>query len=259
MASIRDMIVFITGASSGIGQSCAHAFADAGARLILCARRKDRLDVLAEELREKHATRVLTLQLDVRDRTAVEETIGNLPAEWSNIDILLNNAGLARGFDKLYEGDVVDWEEMIDTNVKGLLWVSRSVIPGMVDRKRGQIINIGSIAGHDPYPKGAVYNATKFAVDAITRALRMDLVDTPLRVSSVDPGLVETEFSIVRFHGDTERANSVYKNMDVLTPDDVADSVLYCATRPPHVSINQIVIMPTAQASSIVKHVGPLQ
>lgn len=259
MASISNLIVFITGASSGIGQSCAHAFADAGTRLILCARRKERLDALAEELSAKHGSDVLTLQLDVRDRTAVEAAITNLPEEWRSIDILLNNAGLARGFDKLHEGDVVDWEEMIDTNVKGLLWVSRSIIPGMVERKRGQIINIGSIAGHDPYPKGAVYNATKFAVDAITRALRMDLVDTPLRVSSVDPGLVETEFSIVRFHGDTERASGVYNNIDVLTAEDVADAVLYCATRPLHVSINQIVVMPTAQASSIVKHVGPLQ
>ncbi|MFZ1729340.1 MAG: SDR family oxidoreductase [Bacteroidota bacterium] len=258
MASIRDMIVLITGASSGIGQACAHAFAEAGAKLILCARRKERLDTLAGELRESHGVDVLTLQLDVRDRSSVEAAINELPAEWSSIDILLNNAGLARGLDKLHEGDVNDWEEMIDTNVKGLLWVSRSIIPGMVDRGRGQVINIGSIAGHDPYPRGAVYNATKFAVDAISRALRMDLVDTPLRVSSVDPGLVETEFSLVRFHGDKDRADRVYDDMDVLSPDDVADAVLYCATRPPHVSINQIIVMPTAQASSIVKHVGPL-
>lgn len=259
MASIRDMIVFVTGASSGIGQSCAHAFADAGARLLLCARRKERLDSLAEELRAKYGADVFTLQLDVRDRPAVEKAVAELPAEWKDIDILVNNAGLARGFDKLHEGDVNDWEEMIDTNVKGLLWVSRCVIPGMVARSRGHIINIGSIAGHDPYPKGSVYNATKFAVDAITRALRMDLVDTPLRVSSVDPGLVETEFSLVRFHGDTERAKNVYTDIDVCSPDDIADAVLYCATRPPHVSINEIIIMPTAQASSIVKHVGPLK
>ncbi len=259
MASIRDMIVFVTGASSGIGQSCAHAFADAGARLLLCARRKERLDDLAAELQTKYGTDVFTLQLDVRDRAAVESAIASLPDGWKDIDILVNNAGLARGFDKLHEGDVNDWEEMIDTNVKGLLWVSRNVIPGMVARSRGHIINIGSIAGHDPYPKGSVYNATKFAVDAITRALRMDLVDTPLRVSSVDPGLVETEFSLVRFHGDEDRARSVYTDIDVCTPDDIADAVLYCATRPPHVSINEIIIMPTAQASSIVKHVGPLK
>lgn len=258
MASIRDKIVFITGASSGIGQSCARVFADAGARLVLCARRKERLETLAEELRFAHGTAVLTLELDVRDRTAVENAVENLPEEFRSVEILINNAGLARGFDKLHEGDVNDWEEMIDTNVKGLLWVSRCVIPGMVERNHGQIINIGSIAGHDPYPKGAVYNATKFAVDAITRALRMDLVDTPLRVSSVDPGLVETEFSLVRFHGDKARAAGVYNDMDVCTPEDIADAVLYCATRPPHVSINQIIIMPTAQASSIVKHVGSL-
>ncbi|MBE0643441.1 MAG: SDR family oxidoreductase [Bacteroidetes bacterium] len=259
MASIRDMIVFITGASSGIGQSCAHAFADAGTHLILCARRRERLETLAEQLRTEHGVRVLPVELDVRNRAAVERAVEELPAEWKAIDILVNNAGLARGLDKLHEGDVNDWEEMIDTNVKGLLWVSRGIIPGMVERSRGHIINIGSIAGHDPYPKGAVYNATKFAVDAITRALRMDLVDTPLRVSSVDPGLVETEFSLVRFHGDADRAGTVYNDIQVCTPDDIADAVLYCATRPAHVSVNQMIIMPTAQASSIVKHVGPLK
>jgi serine 3-dehydrogenase len=259
MASIRDKIVFITGASSGIGHSCANAFAEAGARLILCARRKERLDTVAEKLRASQGAAVVTLRLDIRDRAAVEAAIRDLPADWRNIEILINNAGLALGLDKLHEGDVNDWEEMIDTNVKGLLWISRAVIPGMVERNRGQIINIGSIAGHDPYPKGAVYNATKFAVDAITRALRMDLVDTPLRVSSVDPGLVDTEFSLVRFRGDKTRAENVYNDIDVCSPDDIADAVLYCATRPPHVSINQIIIMPTAQASSIVKHVGPLK
>lgn len=259
MISLRDKTAFVTGASSGIGMSIARAFAAAGARLVLCARRKERLDALAQELHAAHGTEIHTLELDVRDRAAVEAAVAALPAEWQGIDILVNNAGLARGLDKLHEGNVQDWEEMIDTNVKGLLWVSRNVIPGMVERGRGHIINIGSIAGHDPYPKGAVYNASKFAVDAITRALRMDLVDTPLRVSTVDPGLVETEFSLVRFHGDREKADGVYTDIDVCTPDDIADAVLYCATRPPHVSVNQIVIMPTAQASSMVKHVGPLK
>lgn len=254
MFSLRDTTAFITGASSGIGQSCARAFAAAGARLILCARRADRIDALAAELRSSSGTDVLGLALDVRDRAAVERTIAALPAEWRAIDILVNNAGLARGLDKLHEGDVTDWDEMIDTNVKGLLWMSRTIIPGMVERGSGHIINIGSIAGHEAYPRGAVYNASKFAVDAITKSLRMDLVDTPLRVSTVDPGLVETEFSLVRFRGDTARAEHVYSEIAALRPDDVADAVLYCATRPPHVSINQIVVMPTAQASALVKH-----
>lgn len=258
MISLRQHTAFITGASSGIGQSCARAFASAGSRLILCARRKERLDAFAEELRGEFSAEVLTIELDVRDRAAVEAAVAGLPEQWREIDILVNNAGLARGLDKLHESNVIDWEEMIDTNVKGLLWVSRNVIPGMVARGRGHIINIGSIAGQEAYPKGAVYNASKFAVDAITKSLRMDLVDTPLRVSSVDPGLAETEFSLVRFHGDAPRAESVYTDIEALTPDDVADAVLYCATRPPHVSINQIVIMPTAQASAMVKHVGPL-
>ena len=259
MISLRDKTAIVTGASSGIGMSIARAVATAGARLLLLARRRERLDALAAELQATHGIDLLTLELDVRDRAAVETAIAGLPAEWQDIDILVNNAGLARGFDKLHEGDVNDWEEMIDTNVKGLLWMSRNVIPGMVARGRGHIINIGSIAGHDPYPKGAVYNASKFAVDAITKALRMDLVDTPLRVSTVDPGLVETEFSLVRFHGDREKADAVYTDIEVCTPDDIADAVLYCATRPPHVSVNQIVITPTAQASSMVKHVGPLR
>jgi NADP-dependent 3-hydroxy acid dehydrogenase YdfG len=259
MISLRQHTAFITGASSGIGQSCASAFASAGARLILCARRKERLDAFAEELRGEFSAEVLTIELDVRDRAAVEAAIAGLPEQWQAIDILVNNAGLARGLDKLHEGDVADWEEMIDTNVKGLLWVSRNVIPGMAARGRGHIINIGSIAGQEAYPKGAVYNASKFAVDAITKSLRMDLVDTPLRVSTVDPGLVETEFSLVRFHGDAPRADAVYAEIKALEPDDVADAVLYCATRPPHVSVNQIVIMPNAQASAMVKHVGPLK
>ncbi|PLX32292.1 MAG: NAD(P)-dependent oxidoreductase [Ignavibacteria bacterium] len=259
MASIKDRIVLITGASSGIGRACAEAFAAEGCKLLLCARREDRLEDLARTLRETHGTTVHTFSLDVRDRSAVVKALDALPDAWKTIDILINNAGLARGLEKLHEGLVEDWEEMIDTNVKGLLYVTRQMLPGMVARGSGHVINIGSIAGHDPYPRGAVYNATKFAVDAITRAMRMDLVDTPLRVSTVDPGLVETEFSLVRFHGDRERADGVYENIDVCTPADIADAVVYCATRPPHVSINEIIIMPTAQASSIVKHVGPLK
>ncbi len=259
MKSLSNSIVCITGASSGIGLACANAFAAAGARLLLCARRIDILNEHAAILRETTGTDVLTLALDVRNRNAVSAGIASLPSEWSAIDILVNNAGLARGLGKFHLGDVDDWEEMIDTNVKGLLYVSRSILPGMVERRKGHIINIGSIAGLDPYPGGVVYNGSKFAVDGITRALRMDLVDTPLRVSSVDPGLVETEFSLVRFRGDAERARNVYAKIEALQADDVAEAVLFIATRPPHVSVNQMVIMPTAQASSIIKHLGPLE
>ncbi len=257
MISVRDTIVFITGASSGIGKACAEQFAAAGARLVIAARRQDLIEELASHLRETHGTSVLPLALDVRDRAAVFAAVDSLPEEWRSISILVNNAGLGRGLDKLPVGDPEDWDEMIDTNIKGLLWVTRAIVPGMLERGQGHVINIGSIAGHEAYPGGNVYNATKFAVDAITKALRMDVVNTPLRVSTVDPGLVETNFSVVRFHGDEERARTVYADIEACTADDVADAVLYIATRPPHVSINQIVIMPTAQASALVVHRGP--
>lgn len=258
MQSLRDSIVFITGASSGIGRACAEHFAREGARLLLCARRAELLATLADDLRSRFNVDALTLALDVRDRAAVQSAIGDLPEEWMNIRILVNNAGLARGLSKLQDGELDDWDEMIDTNVKGLLYISRAVLPGMLQRSAGHIINIGSIAGLDPYPGGAVYNGSKFAVAGITRALRMDVVDTPLRVSVVDPGLVDTEFSLVRFRGDIERARKVYEDIEVLQADDVADAVLYIATRPAHVSINQIVIMPTAQASTTLVHRGPM-
>jgi 3-hydroxy acid dehydrogenase / malonic semialdehyde reductase len=254
MVSLRNRIVMITGASSGIGRACACAFAEEGADLILAARRASVLDEIATDLRGKHGVRVLVLPLDVRERSAVEHAIDALQDDWRDIDILVNNAGVPRGLEKLFVGNPDDWEEMIDTNVKGLLYVTRAVVPGMVARTRGHIINIGSIAGHEAYPNGAVYNASKFAVDAITKSLRMDLVDTPLRVSTVDPGMVKTNFSVVRFHGDTARAEKVYENIEALTGDDVAQAVVFCATRPPHVSVNQIVIMPTAQASATIVH-----
>jgi 3-hydroxy acid dehydrogenase/malonic semialdehyde reductase len=248
------MITFITGASSGIGHSCAVKFAEAGARLILCARRKDRLDKLAAELQQRCGAESLTIQLDVRNRAAVEGTIASLPAEWRAVDVLINNAGLSRGLDKLHEGRIEDWEEMIDTNIKGLLYVSRAVIPGMVERNRGTIVNIGSIAGHEVYPGGNVYCATKFAVDALTRGLRMELVETAIRVCTVDPGLVATEFSMVRFRGNEERARKVYSGLQPLTPDDVAEAVLFCATRPPHVQIAEIIMLATNQASTMLIH-----
>jgi len=249
MTSMTDRIVVITGASAGIGYACAEAFAKAGAKLIITARRKDRIDNLASKLKKEFGTDILALHLDVRDQPAVEKAFTTLPGSWTKIDVLVNNAGLSRGLDKLHEGKLLDWEEMIDTNVKGLLYVSRAVIPGMVERQSGTIINIGSIAGHDVYPGGNVYCATKHAVDAITRGLRMDLVDTPIRVCSVDPGLVETEFSLVRFRGDAQRAAKVYDTIKALEPGDVAEAVFFCATRPAHVQLAQLLILPTAQAS----------
>ena len=249
MTSLANAIVLITGASSGIGRACAERFAAAGARLILSARRKTRLQELAADLKAKHGTESFLLELDVRDPKLVALAFNRLPEGWQAIDVLVNNAGLSRGIDKLHEGKLEDWEEMIDTNVKGLLYVSRTVIPGMVERRRGTIVNIGSIAGHEVYVGGNVYCATKHAVDAITRGLRMDLVDTPVRVCTVDPGLVQTEFSDVRFRGDTARAKKVYVGYTPLSPADVADAVHYCAAAPPHVQIAEILILPTAQAS----------
>ncbi len=254
MASLTNSIVLITGASSGIGRSCAQKFAEAGARLVLVARRKERLKEQVAEYKNRYKTETYIDALDVRDRHAVSKFVQKLPVEWQNIGILVNNAGLSRGLNKLHEGKIEDWEEMIDTNIKGLLYISRSVIPGMVERKQGTIINIGSIAGHGVYPNGNVYCATKHAVDALTKGLRMDLVETPLRVCTIDPGLVETEFSEVRFHGDKERAKKTYLDMTPLTPEDVADAVLYAATRPPHVQIAELIIMPTAQASTTLVH-----
>ncbi|HET7322295.1 MAG TPA: SDR family NAD(P)-dependent oxidoreductase [Longimicrobiaceae bacterium] len=245
-----DGTILITGASAGIGAACARAFAAAGARLVLAARRSDRLESLAAELRDAHGTESHLLTLDVRDAGVVTRVLAELPPEWSEIDLLLNNAGLSRGLDPVQQGEIVDWEEMIDTNVKGLLYVTRAIAPGMVERGRGHIVNIGSTAGHEVYPGGAVYCATKHAEGAITRGLRLDLVGTGVRVTTVDPGLVETEFSVVRFRGDRERADRVYQGFQPLEPDDVADAVLYAATRPAHVDIDEIIIKPTAQANS---------
>ncbi len=254
MYSLKKKIVFVTGASSGIGAACAHQFAQHGADLLLAARRMDRLEDYAQKLRNKYQVKVHTVKLDVRKFSEVEAALNELPQEWKNISVLLNNAGLARGMEPLQQGRVDDWEEMIDTNIKGLLYVSRGVIPGMIDRGEGHIINIGSAAGHWVYPKGNVYCATKHAVAALTEGLRMDLLGTPLRVSTIDPGLVETEFSIVRFHGDVQRADATYAGMTPLNADDIADAVLYCATRSPHVNIQEIILMPTAQASISLVH-----
>ncbi|MBN3898258.1 MAG: SDR family oxidoreductase [Nostoc sp. NOS(2021)] len=250
MTSLQNQIILITGASSGIGTACARIFAGAGAKLILAARRLERLQQLADTLSKDFSTEIHLLKLDVRDRNAVEEAISTLPPAWSDIEILINNAGLSRGLDKLHEGSYQDWEDMIDTNVKGLLYVSRYVVPGMVSRDRGHVVNLGSIAGHQTYPGGNVYCATKAAVRAISEGLKQDLLGTRVRVTSVDPGMVETEFSEVRFHGDTERANKVYQGVTPLTADDVADVIFFCVTRSPHVNINEVVLMPVDQASA---------
>jgi 3-hydroxy acid dehydrogenase / malonic semialdehyde reductase len=249
---VNRRIVLITGASSGIGAACAQAFAQAGAKLILVARRTERLESLAAKLQAEFDSQIHLVGLDVRDRVAVETTLQSLPLEWSEIDILVNNAGLSRGLDKFQDASIEDWEEMLDTNVKGLLYMTRFLLPGMIERDRGHVVNIGSIAGHQVYPKGNVYCASKAAVKTITEALKLDLIGTPVRVTTVDPGMVETEFSQVRFHGDAERADQVYKGLQPLTPEDVADVVLFCTTRPAHVNINEVVLMPADQASATI-------
>jgi serine 3-dehydrogenase len=253
-SDLMGKTVLVTGASSGIGAACAEAFAGAGCRLVLAARRIDRLEDMASKLRDAFGVEVSVSGLDIRCRLEVDAWVDGLDPEWSAIDILINNAGLARGLAPLHEGDVSDWEEMIDTNVKGLLWVTRAVLRGMVYRGRGHIINIGSIAGHETYPGGNVYCASKHAVTAIGRALNIDVLGTGVRVSSVDPGLVETEFSLVRFHGDRERADSVYDGLEPLTGRDVADAVLFCATRLPHANVREMILMPSAQAASVHVH-----
>jgi NADP-dependent 3-hydroxy acid dehydrogenase YdfG len=250
MTEFRDRIVLVTGASAGIGEATAELFAEKGARLILAARRKERIADLAKRLE----TDCHVIELDVRDRARVEKTIAGLPDDWQDIDILVNNAGLASGLSKLHEGDIEDWEKMIDTNVKGLLYVSRAVIPGMVKRGRGHIINIGSIAGREVYPNGNVYCSTKYAVRALTKGMMIDLVNTPVKVSTIDPGLVETEFSRVRFHGDTERASKTYQGYTPLVGRDIAEAVVWAASRPLHVQVAEMVVMPKAQASAMVLH-----
>ncbi|MBW4468122.1 MAG: SDR family oxidoreductase [Pegethrix bostrychoides GSE-TBD4-15B] len=249
-----DQTVLITGASSGIGAACARIFAAAGARLILTARRLERLEALAAELKQQFQTSSHLLPCDVSDQAAVTTALETLPPDWSTIDVLINNAGLSRGLEKLHQGSLSDWEEMIDTNLKGLLYVTRAVLPGMVSRNRGHIVNIGSIAGHQTYPGGNVYCATKAAVRALSEGLKMDLLGTALRVSSIDPGMVETEFSEVRFHGDRERASSVYQGITPLTPHDIAEIVLFCVSRPAHVNISDLIVLATAQASATMVH-----
>ena len=252
--SLKGKVVFITGASGGIGAATALAFAAEGARLLLAARRAGKLAEVASAALERGAPSVHSIDLDVRDHRAVQNAIDSLPGEWAEIEILVNNAGLSRGLDKLYLGHIQDWEEMIDTNVKGLLYVTRAVVPGMVVRGRGHIINMGSTAGELTYPNGAVYCATKAAERSINDGLRQDVLGTPIRVTSVDPGMVETDFSLVRFRGDDERAAKVYKGVKPLMPQDVADVIVWAASRPDHVNIARVVLTPVQQANSLLFH-----
>ena len=246
---MNKKLVFITGASSGIGEACARKFAAKGYRLILNARSVDTLETLKVELQTQYGSDIMLLPFDVRDRLEAEKMISNLPADFKDIDILVNNAGLALGLEKEQEGDLDQWYTMIDTNVKALLLITRLVVPGMVARGCGHVINIGSVAGDAAYPGGAVYCATKAAVKTITDGLRMDLFDTPVRVTNVKPGLVETNFSNVRFSGDTERAKKVYQGIQPLTGADIADVVYYAASAPSHVQIAEVLVLATHQAS----------
>lgn len=249
-------IALITGASSGIGEACARKFAEGGYDLILTARRAEKLAELGAEL-EAEGTKVKTLTFDVRDAEAAETAVDSLEPEWRKINVLINNAGLALGLDKEYEGDPDDWNTMIDTNIKGLLTMTRLIVPGMVERNEGHVINIGSVAGDAAYAKGNVYCATKAAVKTITDGLRIDLAETAVRVTNLKPGLVETNFSNVRFHGDNQRADNVYKGITPLTGADIADVAFYAASAPKHVQIAEVLILATHQASGSVIYRKP--
>ena len=249
MNRIEGRTAIVTGATAGIGEACARALAKMGARMVLAARRSDRLEALARGIAGDGAPEPLTATLDVRDRAGVDDFVARLERDGPVPDILVNNAGLARGLDTVQEGSPRDWDEMIDTNLKGLLNMMRAVLPGMVARDSGHVVNLGSIAGRIVYPKGAVYCATKYGVRAITQGANIDLLGTRVRMSSVDPGLVETEFSLVRFRGDEGRARTVYEGVDSLRADDIADAVCYVLNTPPHVNVQEMLVMPTAQRS----------
>jgi NADP-dependent 3-hydroxy acid dehydrogenase YdfG len=249
---IMNKTILITGASSGIGEGCARKFASQGARLILNSRSADKLTALAEELKEKYDAECYVMPFDVCNRESAAAALNALPQEWKSIDVLVNNAGLAIGVDKEYEGNLDEWDVVIDTNVKALLSMTRLVVPGMVERGRGHIINIGSIAGDAAYPGGSVYCATKAAVKALSDGLRIDLVDTPLRVTNIKPGLVETNFSVVRFRGDKQKADNVYRGIKPLNGDDIAEVVYFAASAPEHMQVAEILVMPTYQATGTI-------
>lgn len=242
----------ITGATSGIGKSCAHLFAQQGYQLVLVARREEKLNEVAKHLADKYAIEVKTLIADVRDNSVLKEVFESLPEDWKKIDVLINNAGLSQGLDPIQNGDTNDWDTMIDTNVKGLLYVTKIVSNWMIAAKKGHIINIGSIAGKEVYPNGNVYCATKYAVDALNKGMRLDLLPHGIKVTAINPGMVETEFSVVRFKGDEDKAKKVYEGLSPLLAQDIADAIWFAVSRPGHVNINDMLIMPTAQASATV-------
>jgi NADP-dependent 3-hydroxy acid dehydrogenase YdfG len=250
----QTKIVFITGSTGGIGEACAYKFAAQGFSLLLNGRDLRKLESLRQDLVEKHKVAVHLLPFDVRDREIARKAIDELPEQWQPIDLLINNAGLVLGVDKEFEANPEDWDIVIDTNIKGLLAVTRWVVPGMIARGKGHIINIGSIAGDAAYAGGSVYCATKSAVKALSDGLRIDLVDTPLRVTNIKPGMVETHFSITRFRGDTAKADAVYAGLQPLTGEDIAETVYFAATAPPHVQIAEVLLMPTNQATATVVH-----
>lgn len=245
-------IALITGASSGIGEACAHLFAQQGYHLILLGRRENLLEKIAHHLADKYAIEVKKIQADVRDKENINYVLETLPANWKNVDVLINNAGLSQGLDPIDKGDTDDWDNMIDTNIKGLLYVSKVVSNWMVAQKKGHIINIGSIAGKEVYPNGNVYCATKHAVDALNKAMRIDLLPHGIRVTAIHPGAVETEFSLVRFKGDEGRAKKVYDGFEPLVAQDIAEAIWFAVSRPAHVNINDMLIMPTAQANGTI-------
>jgi 3-hydroxy acid dehydrogenase/malonic semialdehyde reductase len=247
-------IACITGASAGIGEATAHLLASNGYNLILLARRADKLQSLATQLKQQYPIEVFTQTLDVRNRNEVAEVINQLPAEWKNIEVLINNAGLASGLAPIEKGDIDDWDVMIDTNIKGLLYVTRNIAPLMIAHGKGHIVNIGSIAGKEVYANGNVYCATKHAVDALNKAMRIDMSQYPIKVTAVHPGAVETEFSIVRFHGDEEKAKKVYEGFENLVAQDIAEAIWFALSRPAHVNINELTIMPTAQPVASIIH-----
>ena len=251
---MKNRIVFITGSTSGIGEGCARKFASKGSDLILNGRNEEKLLKLKNELESEFGIEVLPLVFDVRDRKAATDALASLEGKWKNIDVLINNAGLVFGVDKEYQGDLDEWDIMIDTNIRALLSMTRLITPGMVERGRGHIINIGSIAGDAAYPGGSVYCATKAAVKALSDGLRIDLVDTPLRVTNIKPGMVETNFSVVRFRGDKEKADNFYKGIKPLTGTDIAETIYFAASAPEHIQIAEVLIMPTNQATGTISY-----